>query len=44
VASAGGLVSLAKFWRFDRKPVIAAGDCEPSAMIPDAQEHLARED
>jgi hypothetical protein len=43
-ASARGLISLAKFWRFDRRPVIAAGDCDAAAMLHDARAHLRLED
>lgn len=40
VASTGGLVGIARFWRFDRKPVIDAGECAAAAMIHDAREAL----
>ena len=40
LASTGGLVGMARFWRFDRKPVIDAGDCAAAAMIHDAREVL----
>jgi hypothetical protein len=40
LAAAGGLVQLARFWRFDRKPVIEAGDLDAAAMIHDAQKAL----
>jgi hypothetical protein len=40
LVGAGGLVNLARFWRFDRKPVIEAGDLDAVAMIHDAREEL----
>jgi hypothetical protein len=40
LSSIGGLASMARFWRFDRKPVIDAGDCAAAAMIHDAREVL----
>lgn len=38
--AAGALVSLAKFIKFDRKPVIKAGECVSAAMFYDAQKHF----
>lgn len=43
LAGAGGLVQLARFWKFDRKPVIDAGDLDAAAMIHDAREELPLE-
>lgn len=40
VAGATGLVSVASFACFDRKPRIDAGDCDAAAMIHDVQEHF----
>lgn len=40
VAGASGLVSVASFACFDRKPKIDAGDCDAAAMIHDVQEHF----
>ncbi|SAL52347.1 hypothetical protein AWB70_04333 [Caballeronia cordobensis] len=39
-AGAAGLVSVASFIYFDRKPRIDAGDCDAAAMIHDVQEHF----
>jgi hypothetical protein len=30
-----GLVQLARFWRFDRKPVTADGDLDAAVMVHD---------
>jgi hypothetical protein len=43
LATVGGLVQLARFWKFDRKPVIDAGDLDAAAMIHDAQKALPLE-
>lgn len=40
IAGASGLVSIAAFARFDRKPNIDAGDCDAAAMIHDVQQHF----
>jgi hypothetical protein len=40
LAGSGGLVSVAKYWTFDRKPVIEAGDLDAAAMIHDARKKL----
>jgi hypothetical protein len=40
VAGATGLVQLARFWKFDRKPVIANGDLDAAAMVHDAEKVL----
>src|SRR5262249_21080359 len=40
LAGAGGIVQLARFWKFDRKPVIEAGDLDSAAMIHDARDTL----
>jgi hypothetical protein len=39
-AGAAGLISVASFACFDRKPKIDAGDCDAAAMIHDVQEHF----
>jgi hypothetical protein len=39
-AGAGGLVELARFWRFDRNPTIDLGDLDAAAMIHDARRKL----
>lgn len=36
----GTLVSLAKFVKFDRRPVIQAGECAAAAMFHDVRKHL----
>lgn len=41
LAGAGGLVQLARFCKFDRKPVIESGDRDAAAMIHDARKRLA---
>jgi hypothetical protein len=43
LAGAGGLVQMARFWKFDRKPVIEAGDLDSAAMIHDARDQLPLE-
>jgi hypothetical protein len=40
VAGASGLISVAAFVKFDRKPSIDGGDCEAAAMIHDVQERF----
>ena len=40
VAGATGLVQLARFWRFDRNPVIADGHLDGAAMVHDAGQVL----
>jgi hypothetical protein len=40
LAGSDGLVSMAKFWTFDRKPLIEAGDLDGAAMIHDARKKL----
>jgi len=40
IAGVGGLISVAAFARFDRKPKIDAGDCEAAAMIHDVQKEF----
>lgn len=40
VAGACGLVSVASFARFDRKPNIDASDCDAASMIHDVQQHF----
>jgi hypothetical protein len=40
VAGATGLISVAAFAKFDRRPKIDAGDCESAAIIHDVQEEL----
>jgi hypothetical protein len=40
LAGSGGLVSMVKFWKFDRKPVIESGDLDAAAMIHDARKKL----
>jgi hypothetical protein len=40
LAAASGIVSLTRFWRFDRKPVIAAGDADAAALVHDARDKL----
>jgi hypothetical protein len=40
LAAASGLIPFARFWKFDRKPVIEAGDLDAAAMIHDAREVL----
>jgi hypothetical protein len=40
IGGIGGLVQLARFWRFDRKPKIEAGDADAAAMIHDARNKL----
>lgn len=40
LVAAGGLVQLARFWRFDSKPKIDAGDADAAAMIHDARKAL----
>lgn len=40
LAAAGSLVQVARFWRFDRKPNIAAGDLDAAAMVHDARKEL----
>lgn len=42
VAGASGLVSVAAFAHFDRKPKIDAGDCDAAAMIHDVQQHFGQ--
>jgi hypothetical protein len=37
IAGASGLVQLTRFWKFDRKPVIANGDLDAAAMVHDAR-------
>jgi hypothetical protein len=41
IASASGLVQLARFWTFDRKPAIADGDLDAAAMVHDARKTLS---
>jgi hypothetical protein len=38
IAGAGGLISVAAFAKFDRKPKIDDGECEAAAVIHDARE------
>ena len=40
LAGAAGLVQIARFWKFDRKPVIDNGDLDGAAMIYDAKKLL----
>jgi hypothetical protein len=40
VAGATGLISVAAFAKFDRKPKIDSGDCDAAAMIHDVQDHF----
>jgi hypothetical protein len=40
IAAASGLVELARFWKFDRKPVIENGDLDAAAMVHDAKKAL----
>lgn len=40
IAGGAGLVELVRFWKFDRKPVIANGDLDAAAMIHDARKVL----
>jgi len=40
LSSAGGLAGMTRFWRFDRRPVIDAGECSAAAMIHDARDVL----
>jgi hypothetical protein len=42
VAGASGLVSIAAFARFDRKPRIDAGDCDAAAMVHDVLQHFGQ--
>lgn len=42
IAGATGLISVASFACFDRKPNINAGDCDAAAMIHDVQQHFGR--
>lgn len=37
LAGTSGLVELARFWKFDRKPVIDNGDLDAAAMVHDAR-------
>ena len=41
IAAASGLVGLTRFWKFDRKLVIANGDMDAAAMLHDAREVLS---
>ena len=41
IAGTSGLVQLARFWEFDRKPVIADGDLDAAAMVHDARRALS---
>ena len=41
IAAASGPVELTRFWKFDRKPVIADGDLDAAAMVHDAREVLS---
>lgn len=41
IAGSSGLVQLARFWKFDRKPVIEDGDLDAAAMVHDARKVLA---
>jgi hypothetical protein len=41
IAGALGLVELTRFWKFDRKPVIADGDLDAAAMVHDARKLLS---
>ncbi len=41
IAAASGLVQLTRFWKFDRKPVIADGDLDAAAMVHDARKVLS---
>jgi hypothetical protein len=41
LAGATGLVELTRFWKFDRKPTIEAGDLDSAAMIHDVQKALS---
>jgi hypothetical protein len=40
LAGAGGLVTLVRFAKFDRKPKVDEGDFDGAAMIHDAQQLL----
>jgi hypothetical protein len=40
IAGVGAFLSLARFWTFDRKPVIDAGEAGPAAMFHDARKTL----
>jgi hypothetical protein len=40
LAAASGLVELSRFWKFDRKMVIANGDLDAAAMVQDARKVL----
>jgi hypothetical protein len=41
IAAASGIVELTRFWKFDRKPVIADGDLDAAAMVHDARQVLS---
>jgi hypothetical protein len=41
VAGASGIIQLTRFWKFDRKPIIANGDLDAAAMVHDAREVLS---
>lgn len=40
IAAASGLIELARFWKFDRNPVIENGDLDAAAMMHDARKGL----
>ena len=41
MASSAGLVQLARFWKFDHKPMIASGDLDAAATVHDATKILS---
>jgi hypothetical protein len=41
IAGTLGIVELTRFWKFDRKPVIADGDLDAAAMVHDARKLLS---